>query len=97
MTDEQEGAADPSPTEERAPKKPRRHDLPGSTLGGVLVGFDYQVFRASKPPAELVEKAKPVRGISGEGGSMLSIAFPDDLASEAKPTGDPPSSDEPSG
>ncbi|HEX5823699.1 MAG TPA: hypothetical protein VFY18_04490 [Candidatus Limnocylindrales bacterium] len=52
--------------------EPKKRPLRGSggigqTMGGILVGFDYQVFRASKPPAELVEAAKPVRGLSGEG------------------------------
>jgi hypothetical protein len=50
----------------------------GDTIGGALVGFDYQVFRATKPPAILVESAKPVRGLSGEGGAMLSIGYPED-------------------
>jgi hypothetical protein len=47
----------------------------GQTMGGILVGFDYQVFRASKPPAELVEAAKPVRGLSGEG-AVVDIDAP---------------------
>jgi hypothetical protein len=50
----------------------------GDMIGNAVVGFDYQVFRATKPPAILVESAKPVRGLSGEGGTMLSIDFPDD-------------------
>jgi len=61
----------------------RRRKAPGGlgdTIGGALVGFDYQVFRATKPPAILVESAKPVRGLSGEGGTMLSIDFPEDVA-----------------
>ena len=48
-------------------------------IGNAIVGFDYQVFRATKPPAILVESAKPVRGLSGEGGAMLSIDFPDEV------------------
>jgi len=48
----------------------------GQTIGGVLVGFDYQVFRAGKPPAELVEAAKPVRGLSGEG-AVLDVDSPE--------------------
>jgi len=62
-----------------APKKRRRRArTPGlaSTVGGILVGFDYQVFRATKPPAELVEAAKPVRGLSGEGGELVDIDAP---------------------
>ena len=51
----------------------------GGMIGSAIVGFDYQVFRATKPPAILVESAKPVRGLSGEDGVMLSIDFPDDV------------------
>ncbi len=103
MTDEpqrtdQPGADDEAPTIEElsgAPKR-RRKELPGSSIGGVLVGFDYQIFRASKPPAELVEKAAPVRGVAGEGGTMLSIEFPDEvpLRSRSEPAV-PPAATEP--
>ena len=61
----------------------------GDVIGNVIVGFDYQVFRATKPPAILVESAKPVRGLSGEGGTMLSIDLPEDV----KDTDDPASRD----
>jgi len=107
MTDEPRAAdepgADDNPPriEELSGAPKRRKELPGSSIGGVLVGFDYQVFRASKPPAELVEKAAPIRGIAGERGTMLSIEFPDDVplgtgsepavAPAATEPGDPPS------
>ena len=64
----------------------------GDMIGNAIVGFDYQVFRATKPPAILVESAKPVRGLSGEGGRMLSIDFPDEPAVDggvAADSGDP--------
>ena len=48
----------------------------GQTMGGILVGFDYQVFRAGKPPAELVEAAKPIRGLSGEG-AVVDVDAPE--------------------
>jgi hypothetical protein len=71
MTDE--------PTDEPAtPPTSKRRRSTGRAIGGVLVGFDYQVFRASKPPAELVEQARPVRGVNGEDGSLLTLGFPDD-------------------
>ncbi len=67
------------PTDEPATAlPPKRRRSTGQTIGGVLVGFDYQVFRASKPPAELVEQAQPVRGVNGEDGSLLTFSFPDD-------------------
>ena len=64
VTDEQ----DEAPTGSR-PKRTRRGST-GQAIGGAIVGFDYQVFRATKPPAELVEAAAPVRGVSGEDGSL---------------------------
>ncbi len=57
----------------------------GDLIGNAVVGFDYQVFRATKPPAILVESAKPVRGLSGQDGSKLSIAYPDDDPAEEPP------------
>jgi hypothetical protein len=48
----------------------------GQAIGGILAGFDYQVFRASKPTAELVQAAKPVRGLTGEAGDLVDIDFP---------------------
>jgi hypothetical protein len=50
----------------------------GQAIGGILAGFDHQVFRATKPPAELVASAKPLPAIAGSDGSMLSIEIPGD-------------------
>lgn len=50
---------------------------PAAAIGGMLAGFDHQIFRTTPPPHELVLKARPVRGLSGEGGD-LQITFPDD-------------------
>jgi hypothetical protein len=50
----------------------------GQAIGGILAGFDYQVFRASKPTAELVQAAKPVRGLTGEAGDLVDIDLPMD-------------------
>jgi len=55
----------------------RRRRSPGATIGSILVGFDHQVFRATKPPAELVESAKPLPTVAGSDGSLLSIALPE--------------------
>jgi len=55
----------------------------GQTIGGIIVGFDQQVFRTTPPAQELVEHAKPVRGISGEDGSDFLIVMPGDVAPEA--------------
>jgi hypothetical protein len=64
-------------------RKPKRHRSGVQAIGGVLAGFDAQVLRAGKPPAELVREAEPVRGLTGQDGSLLSIAFPDAAPSSA--------------
>ena len=58
-------------------KKPGRPV--GETIGGILVGFDQQILRNLPPAHELVEKSRPVRGLSGEDGE-LEVVFPDEVA-----------------
>lgn len=57
-------------------KKRRRSS--GQTIGAIIVGFDQQIFRTLPPAQELVVKAKPVRGLSGQDGE-LEVVFPDDI------------------
>jgi hypothetical protein len=52
----------------------------GTTLGGVIVGLDYMIFKTGKPPAEQVESAKPSGPVAADDGGTLSIDLPDDLA-----------------
>jgi hypothetical protein len=73
--------ADPETREAPQIPEPKKRPLrstggAGQTMGGILVGFDYQVFRAGKPPAELVQAAKPVRGLSGEG-AVVDVDSPE--------------------
>jgi hypothetical protein len=58
-----------------SPKKRKRRPL-GETVGGMLVGFDYQVFRATKPPPELIESAKPIPPVPAAGGGTLDVDVP---------------------
>jgi hypothetical protein len=78
---------DDEPPEER-PRPRRRRSSVGTAIGGIIAGVDAQVFRATRPPAELVEAAKPVRGISGPDGTRLTIELPED-APPADPPGPP--------
>ena len=78
IVDFDEPAARPRP-------RPRRRSGAGEVIGNALVGFDYAIYRSTKPPAILVEAAKPVRGLSGEGGQLLSIDFPDDVPDPTVP------------
>jgi hypothetical protein len=71
----------------------RRKGRPiGETIGGIIVGFDQQIFRTTPPVQELIAKARPVRGTSGEDGSEFEVVFPDDAtepAATAAPDADP--------
>ena len=58
-------------------KRKRRRPV-GETIGGIIVGFDQQIFRTTPPVQELIVKGQPVRGLSGEDGGDLEVIFPDD-------------------
>lgn len=75
---DEDALLEPEPDVARRSRRRKAKGGLGDMIGGAMVGFDYQVFRATKQPAILVESAKPVRGLSGEGGAILSIGFPDD-------------------
>jgi hypothetical protein len=60
----------------------KRRRPTGETIGGILVGFDQQVFRNLPPPHELVQKSKPVRGLSGQDDG-LEVVFPEDAPADA--------------
>jgi hypothetical protein len=58
-------------------------------MGGMIVGFDYQVFRATKPPTELVESAKPIAPVAASDGGNLSIELPDERRDDPPAPTDP--------
>ena len=59
------------------------------TIGGILAGFDGQVFRTTPPPHELVKKGDRLPSIpSGDGGTLI-VELPDDAQppdAEPQPT-----------
>ena len=61
----------------------------GETIGGILVGFDQQIFRDLPPAQELVQQSRPLRGLVGLGDGR-EMVFPDD-----EPANEPPSTDAP--
>ena len=67
--------------------KPKRKRPVGESIGGILAGFDQQVMRTTPPAQELVAKARPVRGVSGEDGSSFDIVFPDEMVGEEPAAG----------
>jgi hypothetical protein len=60
----------------------KRRRPTGETIGGILVGFDQQVFRNLPPAHEVVQQSRPVRGLSGQDDD-LEVLFPDDVVPEA--------------
>lgn len=68
--------------------KKRRRPV-GETIGGILVGFDQQIFRDLPPAQELVQQSKPLRGLVGLGDGR-ELVFPDD-----EPANEPTSTDAP--
>ncbi len=54
----------------------RKRTSLGQAMGSAIVGFDYQVFRATKPPPELVEQGKPLAPVAAADGGRLSIDVP---------------------
>jgi hypothetical protein len=54
----------------------------GQTMGAIIVGFDQQIFRTLPPAQELIAKAKPVRGVSGQAPGF-EVVFPDDVVTGA--------------
>ena len=50
----------------------------GQSIGGVLFGFEQQVFRNQPPPHELVHRARPDSAVAAGDGSLLTIELPDD-------------------
>ena len=59
--------------------KKKKRGPSGQAIGAIIVGFDQQIFRTLPPAQELVVKAKPLRGLSGQDGE-LELVFPDDVA-----------------
>jgi hypothetical protein len=74
-------------------KRKKRRPV-GETIGGIIVGFDQQIFRTTPPVQELSVKAKPVRGLSGQEGADLQVVFPDE---DASPEPERTSAEEPPG
>jgi hypothetical protein len=60
------------------PKQPTKRQPLGQSIGGVLFGFEQQVFRNQPPPHELVHHARPDDPVPAADGGLLSIELPDD-------------------
>ena len=59
----------------------------GQTIGGIIVGFDQQIFRTTPPVNELVAKGTPLRAVAASGGGTVTVGMPGDP--DADGTGGP--------
>jgi hypothetical protein len=60
------------------PKHRKRKQPLGQSIGGVLFGFEQQIFRNQPPPHELVHHARPDDPVPTGDGGFLTIDLPDD-------------------
>jgi hypothetical protein len=58
--------------------EPKKRTQPlGQSIGGVLFGFEQQVFRYQPPPHELVHHARPDDPVPAGDGGFVTIDLPD--------------------
>jgi hypothetical protein len=69
--------------------KRRKGPSGAQTIGGILAGFDGQVFRTTPPPHELVRKGDRLPAIPAGDGGLLIVELPDDHPEPARPTSEP--------
>ena len=60
---------------------PKKKQPLGQSIGGVLFGFEQQIFRNQPPPHELVHHARPDDPVPAGDGGFLTIDLPDDRRS----------------
>jgi hypothetical protein len=49
------------------------------TVGGVLFGFEQQVWRNAPPPEEVVHQARPDAPIAGADGELITLEIPESI------------------
>ncbi|HEY2888251.1 MAG TPA: hypothetical protein VGJ17_06520 [Candidatus Limnocylindrales bacterium] len=57
----------------------------GQSIGGILVGFDQQIFRTTPPTNELVARGDRLAPVAASGGGTIRVGLPGD---DADPDGD---------
>ncbi len=60
----------------------------GTTIGGILVGFDQQVFKTVPPAVESVHHARPDAPVPTKDGGLVVILPPERRDAEARDAGE---------
>jgi hypothetical protein len=66
----------------------------GATIGGILVGFDQQVFKTVPPAVESVHHARPDAPVPTKDGGLVVILPPEPRDAEAPDVREGPDSSE---
>ena len=75
---------DPEPPAPHRRSGRKRQPL-GQTIGGVLFGFEQQVFRGAPPPHELVHHARPDASVPAGDGGFVTIELPGAIPAGGQP------------
>ena len=59
------------------------------TAGGIMFGFEQQVFRDAPPPQEVVHKARPDASVPAGDGSFVTLELPEDVLPDGALPDDP--------
>ncbi len=59
-------------------KRKKRSESVSQSIGGMLVGFDQQIFRTTPPVNELVAKADRLAPVAAAGGGTMRVGLPGD-------------------
>ena len=71
-------------------KQPKKKQPLGQSIGGVLFGFEQQIFRNQPPPHELVHHARPDDPVPAADGGLPDDRAARDTDPDADPGADPP-------
>jgi hypothetical protein len=76
-------------TEDNPPRPPKRKQPLGQSIGGVLFGFEQQVWRNQPPPHELVHHARPDDPVPAGDGGFMTLELPEPVVRAGAPDGGP--------
>jgi aldose 1-epimerase len=62
----------------------RKRRSTGQVIGGIVAGFDQQIFRTTPPAEELVAKGARLAPVPAAGGGTLTVGLPDELDARAE-------------
>ena len=57
----------------------------GQSIGGIIAGFDQQIFRTTPPVNELVAKGDRLAPVAASGGGTMSVGLPDEPDADPAP------------